>query len=414
MQIYLDHSATTPPRSEVIAVMQQALASDWGNPSSLHAWGKRAATWVETARLQVAASVNAPPESIAFTSGGTESNNWVFAGIQQRVSDSKPSNRSNPSAQSNQSDQSAPHVIISQIEHSAIRRPAQALEQQGWRVTYLPVDRMGRLDPQRLAAAIAPETVLVSLIYGQSEVGTLQPIAELAAIARERGVLFHTDAVQVMGRVTIDLESLPVDFLSMSSHKLYGPKGVGALYIRPGCKLAPLLLGGGQESGLRSGTQAVPNIAGFGVAAELAMQERVIEVPRLERLRDRLFDRLAHRHELQPTGHREQRLPHHVSFCLIDPLLQESGITGQSLVKQLDLAGIAASSGSACNSGTIAPSAVLTAMGYDDRTARGALRLTLGRDTTEADIDWTVIAIEQILDRLQPKTRPVRPHLIAP
>lgn len=394
--------------------MQQALASDWGNPSSLHAWGKRAATWVETARLQVAASVNAPPESIAFTSGGTESNNWVFAGIQQRVRDSKPSNRSNPSAQSNQSNQSAPHVIISQIEHSAIRRPAQALEQQGWRVTYLPVDRMGRLDPQRLAAAIAPETVLVSLIYGQSEVGTLQPIAELAAIARERGVLFHTDAVQVMGRVTIDLESLPVDFLSMSSHKLYGPKGVGALYIRPGCELAPLLLGGGQESGLRSGTQAVPNIAGFGVAAELAMQERAIEVPRLERLRDRLFDRLAHRRELQPTGDREQRLPHHVSFCLTDPLLQKSGITGQSLVKQLDLAGIAASSGSACNSGTIAPSAVLTAMGYDDRAARGALRLTLGRETTEADIDWTAIAIEQILDRLQPKTRSVRPHLIAP
>ncbi len=382
--------------------MQQALVSDWGNPSSLHAWGKRAATWVETARLQVAASVNAPPESIAFTSGGTESNNWVFAGIQRQV------------RRSNTSDQSAPHVIISQIEHSAISRPALALEQQGWRVTRLPVDRTGRLDPDRLAAAIAPETVLVSLIYGQSEVGTLQPIAELAAIARERGVLFHTDAVQAMGRVAIDLESLPVDLLSMSSHKLYGPKGVGALYIRPGCDLAPLLLGGGQESGLRSGTQAVPNIAGFGVAAELAMQERAVEVPRLERLRDRLFDRLAHRRELQPTGDRDQRLPHHVSFCLTDPALQESGITGQSLVKQLDLAGIAASSGSACNSGTIAPSAVLTAMGYNDRAARGALRLTLGRDTTEADIDWTAIAIGQILDRLDPKTLPKMPHLIAP
>ncbi len=402
MQIYLDHSATTPPRSEVIAVMQQALANDWGNPSSLHAWGKRAATWVEMARLQVAASVNAPPESIAFTSGGTESNNWVFAGIQRQV------------RRSNTSEKSAPHVIISQIEHSAISRPATALEQQGWRVTRLPVDRTGRLDPQQLAAVIAPETVLVSLIYGQSEVGTLQPIAELAAIARERGVLFHTDAVQAMGRVAIDLESLPVDLLSMSSHKLYGPKGVGALYIRPGCELAPLLLGGGQESGLRSGTQAVPNIAGFGVAAELAMQERAIEVPRLERLRDRLFDRLAHRSELQPTGHRHQRLPHHVSFCLTDAALQESGITGQSLVKQLDLAGIAASSGSACNSGTIAPSAVLTAMGYDDRAARGALRLTLGRDTTEADIDWTAIAIEQILDRLYPKTFSAMPHLIAP
>lgn len=398
MQIYLDHSATTPPRSEAIAVMQQVLTSDWGNPSSLHAWGKRAATWVETARLQVAASVNAPPESIAFTSGGTESNNWVFAGIQRRV---------------RRSDLVAPHVIISSIEHSAISRPALALEQQGWRVTRLPVDSWGCLDPQGLAAAIAPETVLVSLIYGQSEVGTVQPIAELATIARERGVLFHTDAVQVLGRMAIDLNQLPVDLLSMSSHKLYGPKGAGALYIRPGCDLAPLLLGGGQESGLRSGTQAVPNIAGFGVAAELITQELAIEVPRLERLRDRLFDRLAHRSELQPTGHRDQRLPHHVSFCLTDRALQEAGITGQSLVKQLDLAGIAASSGSACNSGTIAPSAVLTAMGYDDRTARGALRLTLGRETTEADIDWTAIAIEQILDRLHLQTLPAMPHLIA-
>ncbi|TAF57398.1 MAG: cysteine desulfurase [Oscillatoriales cyanobacterium] len=384
MQIYLDHSATTPPRSEAIAVMQQALASDWGNPSSLHAWGKRAATWVEMARLQVAASVNAPPESIAFTSGGTESNNWVFAGVQRRVRRSAV----------------APHVIISLVEHSAISRPVLSLEQQGWRVTRLPVDRWGRLDPQQLAAAIAPETVLVSLIYGQSEVGTVQPIAELATIARERGVLFHTDAVQAMGRVPIDLDQLPVDLLSMSSHKLYGPKGVGALYIRPGCDLAPLLLGGGQESGLRSGTQAVPNIAGFGVAAERITQELAIEGPRLERLRDRLFERLAHRSELEPTGSRDWRLPHHVSFCLTDQTLQAAGITGQSLVKQLDLAGIAASSGSACNSGTIAPSTVLTAMGYDDRTARGALRLTLGRETTEADIDWTAIAIEQILDRL--------------
>ena len=378
--------------------MHQALTTDWGNPSSLHAWGRQAATWVETARWQVAASLNAPSESIFFTSGGTESNNWVFAGVLAEVTQRRRS-ISEPLIHS-------PHIIISSIEHSAVSRPAQMLEQQGWRVTRLPIDHAGYLDPQVLAEAIAPETVLISLIYGQSEVGTLQPIAELAAIAREHGVLFHTDAVQVFGRLAIDVAQLGVDLLSMSSHKLYGPKGVGALYLRPGCELAPFLLGGGQESGQRSGTQAVPNIAGFGVAAELAAQEMAIEVPRLERLRDRLFDRLAHRRELQPTGHRQQRLPHHVSFCLVDSALAEAGITGRTLVKQLDLAGIAASSGSACNSGTIAPSSVLTAMGYDDRSARGALRLTLGRQTTTADIDWTAMVIEQILDRLRSQAIP--------
>jgi len=373
--------------------MHQALSTDWGNPSSLHAWGKQAATWVETARWQVATSVNAPPESIVFTSGGTESNNWVFAGVCAAVTERRRSMA--------MSRLQAPHVIISAIEHSAVSRPAQMLEQRGWRVTSLPVDQTGWIDPQALAGAIVPETVLISLIYGQSEVGTLQPIAECAAIARERGVVLHTDAVQVFGRLAINVEQLGVDLLSISSHKLYGPKGVGALYIRPGCELAPLLLGGGQESGRRSGTQAVPNIAGFGVAAELAARELAIEQPRLEALRDRLFDRLAHRRELEPTGHRQHRLPHHVSFCLVDQGLHAGGITGRSLVKQLDLAGIAASSGSACNSGTIAPSSVLTAMGYDDRRARGALRLTLGRQTTAADIDWTATTIEQILDRLR-------------
>lgn len=385
--------------------MHRALTTDWGNPSSLHAWGKQAATWVETARWQVATSINAPPESIVFTSGGTESNNWVFSGVFSRVfSEICAGSFMGVPRETRSITRSwlpAPHVIISSIEHSAVSRPAQMLEQQGWRVTRLPVDPTGLLDPQMLAEAITPETVLISLIYGQSEVGTLQSIAELAAIARGRGILFHTDAVQVFGRLTIDVEQLGVDFLSMSSHKLYGPKGVGALYIRPGCELAPLLLGGGQESGWRSGTQAVPNIAGFGMAAELAVQELASEQARLEALRDRLFDRLAHRRELEPTGHRQQRLPHHVSFCLVDPALSEAGVTGRSLVKQLDLAGIAASSGSACNSGTIAPSSVLTAMGYDDRWARGALRLTLGRQTTAADIDWTALVIEQILDRLR-------------
>ncbi len=368
--------------------MQHALETDWGNPSSLHDWGRQAATVLETARFQVAGLLNAPPESIAFTSGGTESNNWVFAGV---------------AATAERVD--LPHAIVSQVEHSAVSKPATMLEKSGWRVTRLPVNAAGRIDPETLAAAIDPETIFISIIYGQSEVGTLQPIAELGAIARRAGVLFHTDAVQVAGRVPIDVTELPVDFLSLSSHKLYGPKGAGALYRRPGSALAPLLLGGGQESGARSGTEAVPNIAGFGVAAELAAAELETESARLRALRDRLFDRLAHRTELRPTGDRVHRLPHHVSFVLQDEASIEAGISGRTLVKQLDLAGIAASSGSACNSGTLSPSGVLTAMGVDEREARGALRLTLGRSTTLADVDWVAIAIGQILDRLKGEER---------
>jgi len=382
MQIYLDYSATTPPRPEVTGLMQQVMTEQWGNPSSLHDWGQRSATILEQARLQVAELLNAEPESIVFTSGGTESNNLVVMGVAQQYAVPQ-------------------HLIISSVEHSAISEPVQWLERRGWQVTRLPVNAQGRIDPTDLQAALQPNTVLVSIIYGQSEVGTLQPIETLGQIVRDHGALFHTDAVQVAGRLPINLQQLPVDLLSVSSHKLYGPQGAGALYVHPGVKLLPLLGGGGQEFRLRSGTQAVPIIAGFGLAAELAAQEMETETLRLIQLRDRLFDQLAHVPGLTPTGDRLHRLPHHVSFYL--ETADGETLSGKTIVRHMNLAGIGISSGSACNSGKLVPSPVLLAMGYGDRAAKSGIRITLGRQTEPADIDWTAIVLKQILERLEPE-----------
>ncbi|MBD2067546.1 cysteine desulfurase [Leptolyngbya sp. FACHB-671] len=381
MQIYLDYSATTPTRPEAIAQMQQIFTQQWGNPSSLHEWGQRAATVVERARVQVADLINATPDSIIFTAGGTEADNLAIMGIAQQYSVPQ-------------------HLIISSVEHSAISEPARLLEQWGWEVTRLPVNAQGRVNPQNLQAALRANTVLVSVIYGQSEVGTLQPIETLGRIAQAHGALFHVDAVQVAGRLPIDVRRLPVDLLSLSSHKIYGPQGAGALYVRPGVELMPLLNGGGQEFKLRSGTQAVPVIAGFGIAAELAAEEMATETPRLIQLRDRLFDQLADVPELMPTGDRLHRLPHHVSFCLLNA--DGEKLSGKTLVRQMNLAGIGISAGSACHSGKLVPSPILVAMGYGDRTAKSGIRLTLGRPTTLEDIDWTALVLKQILQRVAP------------
>jgi cysteine desulfurase len=274
------------------------------------------------------------------------------------------------------------------------------LEQWGWKVTQLPVNAQGRVNPSDLQDALQPNTVLVSIIYGQSEVGTLQPINALGQIARSHGAVFHTDAVQVAGRLPIDVQQLSVDLLSISSHKIYGPQGAGALYIRKGVELGPMMLGGGQELRLRSGTQAVAAIAGFGVAAELAAAEMVTETPRLIKLRDRLFNQLSDSPNLIPTGSRLHRLPHHVSLSVIG---DGKNITGKTLVRQLNLAGIGISAGSACHSGKLSPSPILKAMGYTDSVALGGIRLTLGRDTTEADVDWTAMVLKQVLERLMPE-----------
>ncbi|NJL89367.1 MAG: cysteine desulfurase [Coleofasciculaceae cyanobacterium SM2_1_6] len=401
MQIYLDHSATTPTRPEAIDLLQQVMTTYWGNPSSLHEWGQRAATVLETARMQVAGLIRAAdPESIVFTSGGTEANNLAIFGVAHQYTTPQ-------------------HLIISQVEHSAISQPASWLESRGWQVTRLGVDRLGQVDPTELERAIQPNTVLISIIYGQSEVGTLQPIEKLWAIAQRHGIPFHTDAVQVAGRYPLDVQKIPVDFLSLSSHKLYGPQGTGALYIKepkviasplhnallsnssnPGLSLVPLLSGGGQEHQLRSGTQAVPIIAGFGLAAELAAEELPTEMHRLQGLRDRLFAQLADLPQLVTTGHLQERLPHHVSFVFLSDRLE---ITGKTLVRHLNLAGIGISSGSACHSGKTIPSPILLAMGYTAQESLGGIRLTLGKQTTAADIDWTAIVLRQVIDRLSPK-----------
>ena len=385
MQIYLDNSATTKPRPEAISAAQAVFEQQWGNPSSLHDWGQRAATVLETARMQVAALLNAfNPESIVFTSGGTEANNLAIMGVARQYS--KPQ-----------------HIIISSIEHSAINEPVKLLKQWGWQVTKLPVNRYGRVNPLDLQASLQPNTVLVSVIYGQSEVGTLQPIEKLAAITREHGALFHTDAVQVAGRLPVDVAQLGIDLLSLSAHKLYGIQGAGALYIREGIQLVPLLGGGGQEANIRSGTQALPAIAALGVAAELAAAEMQTEVFRLSSLRDRLFDLMADYPCLETTGDRIYRLPHHASFILSDRFADRAkDITGKTIVRQLNLAGIGISAGSACHSGKLNPSPILSAMGYRPEAAKRGIRLTLGRDTVEADIDWTAMVLKQVICRLMP------------
>jgi cysteine desulfurase len=380
MQIYLDYSATTPTRPEAIALIHNTLLQQWGNPSSLHEWGGRSATVIETARIRVANLINASnPESIIFTSGGTEADNLALMGVARLYCQPQ-------------------HMIISSVEHSAISETARVLELWGWEITRLGVDSKGRVNPQDLATAIQENTVLVSIIFAQSEVGTVQPIAELAKITRDRGVLFHTDAVQAAGRLAIDVESLSVDLLSLSSHKIYGGQGAGALYVRPGVELVPLLLGGGQEIQLRSGTQAVSTIAGFGIAAELAMQELATESSRLILLRDRLFSQLADIPGLVATGDLSQRLPHHVSVCIEHA--DGEIINGRNLVRQMNLAGIGISAGSACNSGKINPSPILIAMGYSEKAAIAGIRMTLGHDTTLEDVDWTAMVLKQILQRL--------------
>jgi len=363
--------------------MQHVLTEQWGNPSSVHQWGERAALVVETARMQVEELIQAESGSIVFTSGGTEADNLAIMGVARQY----------PQPQ---------HLVTSSVEHSAIAEPIRLLEQWGWQVTRLPVNEQGRVNPLDLQAALQSNTVLVSIIYGQSEVGTLQPIELLGQLTHAHGALFHTDAVQVAGRLPINLKQLPVDLLSLSSHKLYGPQGAGALYIRPGVSLVPLLGGGGQEFKLRSGTHAVPAIAGFGLAAALAKAEMDSETPRLIQLRDRLFDQLKEVPALLPTGDRLHRLPHHVSFCVRHA--DGDQLNGKALVRQMNMAGIAISAGSACHSGKLVPSPILQAMGFSDRAALGGIRLSLGRHTTLEDIEWTAMVLKQILHRLSSLT----------
>ena len=377
--IYLDHAATTPIDPEVLEAMLPYLTEHYGNPSSLHASGRRARQGLDEARETVARILGAKPREIVFTGGGSESDNLAIKGAAWAAS------------------ARGRHIITSAVEHKAVLNSCAILERSGFEVSYLPVDRYGRVDPADLAAAISERTTLVSIMYANNEVGTIQPIADIGAICRERGVLFHTDAVQAGGFLPLDVDALGVDLLSLGAHKLYGPKGVGALFVRQGTALLPQMQGGSHERQRRAGTENVAGIVGFARALELAQADaaaRDAENARLAALRDRLLAGCAALPGVEATGHAVERLPNSASL-LID------GVEGGDLVAALDLDGIAASTGSACTSGATDPSHVLLAMGFDPQRAHGSLRLTAGRSTTEAEVDRAIEVIGAVVGRMR-------------
>lgn len=375
--IYLDHAATTPVAPEVLEAMLPYFQEFWGNPSSIHRFGRQASEGVEYARTRVAQLLNCSPKEVYFTSGGTEADNLAIIGTALAREDK------------------GKHIITSVIEHHAVSHTCEALAKRGWEITYLPVDGTGRVDPEAVRAAIRPDTVLVTIMHANNEVGTVQPIAEIGAICREAKVWFHTDAVQSVGHIPTHVDELNVDMLSLSGHKLYGPKGIGALYIRRGVRIKPLIHGGGHERGMRSGTENVPGMVGLGRAAELALAEMETEAARQAALRDKLMDGLVARiPDLFITGHREHRLPNNASIIA-------KYVEGEAQLLRLDAVGIAASSGSACTSGSLDPSHVLLAMGIPVEFAHGSLRFSLGRGTTEAEIDYVLEQLPPIVQTLR-------------
>lgn len=375
-RIYLDHAATTPVDPAVAQVMQPYLDAVFGNPSAVYRDGQAARAGVEEARRQVAALLKAEPASIFFTSGGSESDNWAIKGTAFAL---RARGR---------------HLITTAIEHPAVLGTCAFLERCGFEITYLPVDSVGLVDPKALKAAIQDDTILVSVMAANNEIGTVEPIAELAAVAHAAGVRFHTDAVQACGNVSMDVRALDVDLLSLSGHKFYGPKGAGALYVRPGCKLEPLIHGGEQERGRRAGTENTAAIVGIGAAAKLAAADQAAGARREAALRDALIAGLTAIPGVRLTGHPERRLPGNASFCFDD-------LRSEALLTALDLAGIEASGGSACTAGSLSPSHVLAAIGVPENRARNALRLTLGRGTTAKQIEQTVTAVRRIVERLR-------------
>lgn len=377
-KVYMDHSATTFVDASVLERMLPFFSEKYGNPNSVHAWGREVRASVGEARSSVARLINAEPREILFTGGGSEADNLAIKGVAEVLSGK------------------GRHVITSAIEHHAVLDTVKWLGKNGFETTILPVDGQGLVDLEEFRRAIRPDTILATVMYANNEVGTVQPIQEMGAICRERGILFHTDAVQAAGHIPIDVKELPVDLMTMAAHKMYGPKGVGALYVRKGVRLAPLVHGGGQEFGLRSGTENTPGLVGFGAAAELAMKRMAGgEIEEERRLRDRLIEGVLSRIEdVTLTGHRFLRLPFHASFCI-------RYIEGEAMLLRLDFAGIGASSGSACTSGSLEPSYVLLAMGLDHATAHGSLRLTLGKDTSEGDIDYILETLPPIVQTLR-------------
>jgi cysteine desulfurase len=374
----MDHSATTFVDGSVLERMLPFFSEKYGNPNSVHAWGREVRASVEEARSSVARLINAEPREILFTGGGSEADNLAIKGVAEALSEK------------------GRHVVTTAIEHHAVLDTVKWLGKHGYDVTILPVDGDGLVDIEVFRNALRPDTILATVMAANNEVGTIQPIREMGKVCRERGILFHTDGVQAAGHIPLDVKDLPIDLMTMAAHKMYGPKGVGALFVRKGVRILPLVHGGGQEFGLRSGTENTAGLVGFGAAAELAMRRMAageIEVER--RLRDRLIEGVLSRIEdVTLTGHRTLRLPFHASFCI-------RYIEGEAMLLRLDFAGIGASSGSACTSGSLEPSYVLLAMGLDHATAHGSLRLTLGKETSEGDIDYILETLPPIVQTLR-------------
>jgi cysteine desulfurase len=375
--IYLDYAATTPADLAVVQAMIPFFHDAFGNPSAIYSYGQEAKSAVEKARSSVAILIGARDEEIVFTSGGTEADNFALKGV--AFANQKKGN----------------HIITSAIEHHAVLESCKFLEKMRFKITYLPVDHFGLVNPDDVKKAITDKTILISVMHANNEVGTIQPIAEISQIAREAGVYLHTDAVQTVGHILTDVNELGVDLLSMSAHKLYGPKGVGALYIRKGTKLMTFMHGGGQERGRRASTENVPGIVGFGKATELAKPELDIEIIRLTNLRDKLITGILNKIDrTHLNGHPVKRLPNNVNISV-------EFVEGESMCLNMDMAGICASTGSACSSASLEASHVLLAMGLDPVQAHGSLRFTLGKWTTEEEINQVLEVLPRIVTKLR-------------
>ncbi len=373
---YLDHVATNPLNPEVFEAMLPYFKEEFGNPLSIYDLGTRAKTAIEDARQKVASLINARPNGIIFTSSGAEANNFALRGI----------------ALANQ--EKGKHLIVSKMEHHSILNPARSLERMGFAVTYLPPDKYGIIEPDVLRKAITKETILISVMHANGEVGTIEPIKELSAIARERGILFHTDAVVSAGNIPVDVKQLGVDLLTLSAHQFYGPKGAGALYIREGIRIMPLIYGGIQEGGRRAGTENVPAIVGMGRAAEIAKRDMDKRYAHVKLLRDKLISGIMQTENVYLTGHPEKRLPGHASFCI-------EFIEGESMLLMLAMQGIDVASGSACTSKALKASPVLLAMGIPASLAQGSIVFTFGEGNTDEDADYVLQVFPQVVKRLR-------------
>ena len=375
--IYFDHAATTPVKPEVLETMLPFFTEKFGNPSTIYSYGRESKKYIEDARDKVAKALGAQSKEIFFTGSGTEADNWAIKGV--AYANRKKGN----------------HIITSAIEHHAVLHACNFLEKEGFEVTYLPVDKDGLIDPEQVREAIRPETILISIMYANNEIGTIQPISEIGKIAKEKGIIFHTDAVQAVGSINVNVDDLNVDLLSLSAHKFYGPKGVGALYVRRGTKITSFIHGGAQERGRRASTENVPGIIGLGKAIELATSNLEENTKYVKRLRDRIIEEVLNTIPyVRLNGHREKRLPGNVNFSF-------EFIEGESLLLMLDMRGIAASSGSACTSGSLDPSHVLLAIGLPHEIAHGSLRITLGPDNTDEEIDYFLSILPEIVGRLR-------------